>query len=111
MRVQKERAQLSIRSSLFFSNDQTLPLTVIAVCQNGDFGRREVGAQLAPHGHAEADVKALLFLVKGVIDDNDATGFFALILIEAQHAGVVLGPGDVVRVGKDCAGYGAGGCS
>lgn len=88
---------------------QTASLTIIAVCQDGDFGTWEIGAQLASHWHAEADIETLFLLIQGVIDDDDATEFLTLILVEAQHAGVVLGSGDVIGVGQDSAGYSAGG--
>lgn len=84
-------------------------LTIITVCQYGDLCGREVGAQLATHGHAEADVEALLLLIQGVINNNDATEFLTLILIETQNAGVIFWSGDVIRVRQDSAGYGAGG--
>ncbi len=85
------------------------PLTIVAVCQDGDLGGREVGAHLAAHGHAEADVEALFLLIQRVINDDDATEFLSLVLVKAQHAGVVLRSGDVVRVGQHSAGYGASG--
>lgn len=84
-------------------------LTIIAVCQDGDLGGREVGAHLAAHRHAEADVEALFLLIQGVINDNDATEFLPLILVKTQHTVVVLRSGDVVRVGQHSAGYGASG--
>lgn len=83
------------------------PLTVIAVCQDGDLGSREVGAHLAAHGHAEADIEGLFLLIQWVINDNDAAEFLSLILVKTQHTGVVLRPGDVIRVGQHSAGYGA----
>lgn len=58
-------------------------LTVVTVGQNCDFGGREICAQLTAHRHTEADVEALLFLVEGVIDDDDAADLFPLILFEA----------------------------
>lgn len=85
------------------------PLTIIAVCQDGDFGSRELGSHLATHGHAEADIEALLLLVQGVVDDNDATELLPLVLVKAQHTGVVLRSGDVIGVGQHRGGYGAGG--
>lgn len=88
-----------------------MPLTIITVCQNDDFGWGELGAQLPPHGHTKADVEALLILVEGVINDKDAADFFTLILVEAQHGGVILRSGDVVGVRQDSAGYGAGRCA
>lgn len=88
-----------------------LPLTIITVCQNGDFGRGEAGAHLATHRHTEADVEALLFLIEGVINDDDAADFFPLILVKTQHAVVVLRSRDIVRVGQDHGGYGASGCA
>jgi len=83
------------------------PLTVVAVGQDGDLGAGEGGAHLAPHGHAEGDVEALLVLVQRVVDHDDAAELLALVLVEAQQAGVVLGPRDVVRVGQHRAGDGA----
>lgn len=85
------------------------PLTIVAVCQDGDPGGGEAGAHQAAHGHAEADVEALVLLVQRVVDDDDPAELLALVLVEAQHAGVVLGSGDVVRVGQHGAGDGAGG--
>lgn len=79
------------------------------VRQDGDPGRGEVGAQLAAHGHAEADVEALFLLVQGVIDDDDAAELLPLVPVEAQDAGVILRPADVVGVGQDSGGYGASG--
>lgn len=82
-------------------------LTIVTVCQDYDLGGWEVGAHLAAHGHTEADVKALFLLVQGVINDDDATEFLSLILVKTQHTVVVLGSGDVVRVGEHSAGDGA----
>lgn len=92
-------------------NDSVLqaPLTIVAVCQDGDLGGWEAGAHLASHGHAEADVEALFLLIQGVIDDDDATELLSLVLVKAQHAGVVLRSGDVIGVGQHGAGYGASG--
>lgn len=85
------------------------PLTVIAVCQDGDPGSWEVGAHLASHGHAEADIERLFLFIQWVVNDDDATEFLSLILVKTQHTGVVLRSGDVIRVGQHSAGYGAGG--
>lgn len=85
------------------------PLTIIAVCQDGDFSSRELGSHLAAHGHAEADIEALLLLVQRVVDDNDATELLPLVLVKAQHTGVILRSGDVIGVGQHRGGYGAGG--
>lgn len=85
------------------------PLTIIAVRQDGDLGRWEVGAHLATHGHAEADIEALFLLIQRVIDDNDATELLTFVLLEPQDAGVVLGPADVIRVGQDGVGCGSSG--
>lgn len=95
--------------SFQFCRWTTTPLTIIAVCQDGDLGGREVGAQLAAHGHTEADIEALFLFIQGVIDDNDTTEFLPLILIKTQNAGMILRSGDVIRVGQDGAGYGASG--
>lgn len=85
------------------------PLTIITICQDGDLGCWEVGTQLTTHGHTEADIEALFLLIQGVIDDNDATEFLTLLFIKTQNTGMIFGSGDVIRVGKDSAGYGASG--
>lgn len=42
---------------------QAKTLTIIAVCQDDNLCCWEVGAHLAAHGHAEADVEALILLI------------------------------------------------
>lgn len=68
-----------------------------------------MGSHLPTHGHTEADIKALLFLIQGIINDDDAAYFLPFILIKVQHGGVVLRPCDVVGVRQDSGGDGASG--
>ena len=85
----------------------TTPLTIVAVGQDGDLRTGEGGSHLATHGHAEGYVEALFLLVERIVDDDDAAGLLPLVLVKAEHAGVVLGTRDVVAVGEDRAGDGA----
>lgn len=111
--VATKQAQAALLTILLLIDDSVLqvetPLTVIAVCQDGDPGSWEVGAHLASHGHAEADIERLFLFIQWVVNDDDATEFLSLILVKTQHTGVVLRSGDVIRVGQHSAGYGASG--
>lgn len=101
----------SVVSFLYIYWTKAALLTIVTVCQDGHFGTRELDAHLTAHGHAEAHVEALFLLVQRIIDDYDAAKFLPFIFVEAQHAVVVFGSGDVVRVGQDSAGDGACGCA
>lgn len=57
--------------------------------------------QAAADGHRQGDVEALLRFVQRVVDDHHATRLLPLALVEAEDAGVLLRPGDVVRVRQD----------
>lgn len=66
--LQQKQAQATLLTMLVLTDDSVLqvetPLTIIAVCQDGDLGSREVGAHLAAHGHAEADIEGLFLLIQ-----------------------------------------------
>ena len=82
-------------------------ITVFHISNDCDSGRGELGAQTAPHGHAEGDIEAFLVFIQRVINDHNAAGFLHLSLVKAKDAVMVLGPGDVIRVGQHRGGDGA----
>lgn len=82
-------------------------LTVFHIRDDCDSGCGELWAQTAPHGHAEGDIEALFVFIQRVINYHHPAGFLHLSLVEAQDAVMVLGPGDVIRVGQHCGGNGA----
>lgn len=79
--------------------------TVIHIRNNCNPGGGELGAQTAPHGHAQGDIEALVVFVQRVVNDHHAAGFFHLALVKAQDAVVVFGPGDVIWVWQHSGGH------
>lgn len=81
--------------------------TVICIRNDCNSGWGKLWAQTPPHGHAEGDGEAFLVLVQRVVDDHHPAGLLHLPFVKTQDAVMVLGPGDVIRVGEHPGGDGA----
>lgn len=69
------------------------------------FSAQEFSANLASSWHAQENIEGLIFLIKGVINNDNMTAFLSLILIKINNTGMTSRMWDVVRKRQDSRWY------